>query len=557
MSPDRRKISYSISIGLSTAFVLVIVLISLSLVLLTNQLVKTLIFQDVQTQLRDIAAVGTLMIDGDAHRTLISADQENTSAYKNIKDKLYALKTRTTGVRYVYTMRQQADGTILFVVDAEQDISNISHVGDIYMKPSEALLQVFKDKSQIIVEDHFTTDKWGTWVSGFAPFYAADGKFEGVLGVDISAQHVKDYQAKALQFIFIATGVIIGFMLLIALFISRRITRPLALIEQDIDQIQHLNLDESVAVNTHFREISSMNHTLNNMKKALKSFRKYVPAELVTELIRSKEEASLHVERKNITMLFSDIKNFTVLAESISSADLIEIMSGYFGGLSQIVLTNHGVVDKYIGDAVMAFWGAPLPLENREYFACKSALESIAYLEDLNVRLASMGLPIINTRIGIHTGEALVGNIGYDQRLNYTALGDNVNLSSRIEGINKFYHTQILISETVYRQVARQVYARKLDCVVVKGKKTGIDVYHLMGLRSSANEDLEKICNLYEEGMAAFYQRRFEIALAIYEKVLARLPEDAPSKIQIDLCKAFLKTPPEEGWTGLRVFDTK
>lgn len=557
MSLSKREYRFSISVGLSSAFVLVIVLIAFSLILLTNQLVRALIFQDVQTQLRDIAAIGTLMIDGDAHRTLMQADQENTPTYLAIKDKLYALKTRTTGVRYVYTMRQEADGTILFVVDAEQDIANFSHIGEVYTEPSEALIKAFTDKSQIYIEDRFTTDKWGTWVSGFAPFYASNGQFEGILGIDISAQHVKDYQAKAVEFIFFATSLIIGLMLIIAMFISRRITRPLALIENDIDRIQHLHLDESVVINTHFREISSMSHTLSNMKKALKSFRKYVPAELVTELIRSKEEAGLHVERKNITLMFTDIENFTVLAESISSADLIEIISGYFGGLSQIVLTNQGVVDKYIGDAVMAFWGAPLPLEDREYYACKAALESLDYLEDFNRHLASMGLPIIKTRIGIHTGEALVGNIGYDQRLNYTALGDNVNLASRIEGINKFYHTNALISETVYRQVSRQVYARKLDCVIAKGKKTGIDVYHLMGLRSSPSDAIEKVCNLYEEGMAAFYQRRFEIALAIFESVLVLLPDDVPSKIQIDLCRTFLETPPEEGWTGLRVFDTK
>ncbi len=418
-------------------------------------------------------------------------------------------------------------------------------------------MQAFSNKTGIYIDDTFTTDQWGTWVSGFAPFYTSDGKFEGILGIDISAQHVKDYQAKTMQFILIFTVIIIVIVLILAVFLSKRITTPLALLEKDLNKIQHLELDEEAEPHTAFREINSINNTVTNMKRALKSFRKYVPAELVAQLIDSHEEAVLRVERKNITMLFSDIENFTVLAESISSADLIEIMSGYFGGLSQIILDNHGVVDKYIGDAIMAFWGAPHALENREYYACKTALECMAYLETFNAELAAKGLPTVHTRMGIHTGEALVGNIGYDKRLNYTAIGDSVNLASRIEGINKFYHTQVMISDTVYRQVSRQVFARKLDCVVVKGKKIGIDVYQLMSLRTQEQESPLKVITLYEEAMTEFYARHFEKALFLFEGVLELLPDDEPSKIQCELCRRYIAIPPEEGWTGLRVFDTK
>lgn len=557
MPRKHHKYHFSISIGLSTAFVFVILLIACSLVFLTNYMVKELIFQDIQTQLRDLASVGTLLVDGDLHKEITKPEQENEAAYLSIKQKLYELKMRSTGVRYVYTMRETQEGDLVFVVDAEQDAAYVSHVGDVYDDATTALVEAFKNKAGIYIDDTFTTDQWGTWVSGFAPFYTSDGKFEGILGIDISAQHVKDYQTKTLRLIFIFTLIIIIFILILAMFISKRITTPLALLEKDIDKIQHLELNEETEAYTAFREINSMNNTINNMKRALKSFRKYVPAELVAQLIDSHEEAVLHVERKNITMLFSDIENFTVLAESISSADLIEIMSGYFGGLSQIILDNRGVVDKYIGDAIMAFWGAPMSLENREYYACKTALECMAYLKTFNETLRAKGLPEVHTRMGIHTGEALVGNIGYDMRLNYTAIGDNVNLASRIEGINKFYHTKIMISETVYRQVARQVNARKLDCVVVKGKKTGIDVYELISLRTSEQASPLELVTHYEEAMTEFYARHFEQALILFERILENYPEDGPAQIQCDLCRIYIETPPEEGWTGLRIFDTK
>ncbi|RKP21322.1 hypothetical protein ROZALSC1DRAFT_27251, partial [Rozella allomycis CSF55] len=201
------------------------------------------------------------------------------------------------------------------------------------------------------------------------------------------------------------------------------------------------------------KEVRYLESAMSSMTSALRSFSRYVPVDVVTLLI-----------------MFTDIANFTSITEKISPNQLVVLMGEYFSEISGIILESQGIVDKYIGDAVMAFWNAPLSLENHPVIACHAALQCQKRLHELQKRWLKQGFPLIETRIGINTGNALVGNFGAPNRLNYTCIGDSVNLASRLEGLNKLYGTKIIISEFTYERVRPYFVCRPLDRVAVKGK---------------------------------------------------------------------------------------
>ena len=219
------------------------------------------------------------------------------------------------------------------------------------------------------------------------------------------------------------------------------------------------------------------------MKAGLRSFQKYVPADLVRALLASGAEARLGGERKVLTVLFSDIAGFTGLAEKLDPEKLVDILAEYLEVMSQEIAETGGTVDKYIGDAIMAFWGAPRELPDHSVAACVAAMRMQERLLELREHAEQAGAPPLHMRTGIHSGELIVGNIGSESRLSYTAMGDTVNLSSRLEGLNSFYGTAVLISEATFKAAEQEIVARPLERVSVKGRSKGTLVYELLGLR--------------------------------------------------------------------------
>jgi adenylate cyclase len=225
--------------------------------------------------------------------------------------------------------------------------------------------------------------------------------------------------------------------------------------------------------------------------------------------------------------------------------------------MSSIILKNHGTIDKYIGDAIMAFWGAPHPLDGHAICACRSALECQWYLERINREWAQEGLPLLHTKIGLNTGQVVVGNFGYEERLNYTAMGDNVNLASRLEGLNKFYGTRIIISESTYAQVSAEFEARMLDVVVVKGKTKGIAIYELVAEKETLSSADKEFLDLFNSGMREYLNRRWENALSCFKETSMKKPEDKPSLIFHKRCSEYLLNAPPGDWTGVVVMEEK
>ncbi|HEY5955136.1 MAG TPA: adenylate/guanylate cyclase domain-containing protein, partial [Polyangiaceae bacterium] len=261
---------------------------------------------------------------------------------------------------------------------------------------------------------------------------------------------------------------------------ARRILRPLAQISQDMHRIQNLEIDESVKHTSFFYEIDTIGGALGSMKHGLKAFSKFVPVTLVKQLIASGTGAELGGEKRRLTMMFTDIENFTTISESMQTEALLQHISEYLDNLTTIILGQNGTVDKYIGDAIMSFWGAPVADPEHELHSCRAALLCVSRLKTLNAKWVSEGKPQLNTRFGISSGDVSVGNMGSSERMNYTVLGDAVNLASRLEAINKYYATRIIVGQDTYEAVKSHFLMRPVDVVAVKGKVTGVRVYELL-----------------------------------------------------------------------------
>ena len=280
------------------------------------------------------------------------------------------------------------------------------------------------------------------------------------------------------------------------------------------------------------------------------AFSFYLSPEVVRQIADRPEALALGGERREATFYFSDIEGFTSFSEKLSPEKLTQLMNRYLGEMTDTVLASGGTLDKYIGDAIMAFWGAPLPCEGHELVACKVALANQARLAGLRDEFARLGYPPVKNRIGLNSGPAIIGNMGSPKRFSYTAIGDAVNLASRLEGANKAYGTYILISETTRAGAGDAIEVRELDFVKVKGKAQAIRVYELLGLKGETERALVEKARLFEAALPLFRSRKFAEAQAAFESVLKTHGEDYASRKYVHRCQEYLSEPPPQDWDG-------
>jgi adenylate cyclase len=343
-----------------------------------------------------------------------------------------------------------------------------------------------------------------------------------------------------------------------AMLVSRGISNPIKLLTREANRIKNFHLDDKITIKSYIREIQVMSNAIAAMKSGLKAFRKYVPAELVRQLISTGEEARLGGHKRILTVFFSDIAGFTTIAEGMAPEELMLHLSEYFDELTQILSDQHGTVDKYIGDGIMAFWGAPVPDDNHAFNACNAALICQDRLKDLNRKWADAGKSPLTTRIGISTGETLVGNVGSSERINYTVMGDNVNLASRLEGVNKLYGSQIIVSQATYAAVADKFWFRPLDIVAVKGRSEGTVIYELMRRREEEGaEQIAELCADFAKGFEAYLARDWEGAIKIFQTLSEKFPDDLPTDFCLSRCRHYQANPPGADWQGIAYLDTK
>lgn len=287
-------------------------------------------------------------------------------------------------------------------------------------------------------------------------------------------------------------------------------------------------------------------------KKIKGAFEHYVAPEVVNEIVKYPEKLNLGGERRVLTVLFTDIRGFTGISESMESHQLVELLNEYFTAMTDLILKYRGTLDKYIGDAIMAFYGAPIEQDEHGLMACYTAVDMLEELKKLQAEWSVRKLPKLSMRIGIHTGEMIIGNIGSKKRFNYTVMGDAVNLASRLEGLNKAYGTEILMGENTAQLVEKSFLLREIDMVRVVGKEQPVRIYELVATSgASLPGEQEKAFRSYAAGLEAYRHQFWEEALGFFKQSLVLWPEDGPSRTMAERCHIYQKAPPPETWDGV------
>ncbi|MDI6807682.1 MAG: CHASE2 domain-containing protein [Candidatus Eisenbacteria bacterium] len=294
-------------------------------------------------------------------------------------------------------------------------------------------------------------------------------------------------------------------------------------------------------------------------KRFIKSaFQHYLPKTVMTELFKNPELLALGGEEREISILFTDIAGFTTISESLGPSELSARLNEYLSRMTDVIFEFDGTLDKYQGDAIMAEFGAPIPTDKHPLNACRCALKMKSALREMCREWENAGKIPFRNRTGINSGRAVVGNMGSSVLFDYTAIGDSVNLASRLEGANKEYGTDLLISEMTYLRVKDEVDVRELDEVRVKGKKLPIKIYELLGMKGEPLEDgFRAALELYEKGLALYHLRKWSEAVSFFEQVLKIRPADGPSKTYLARCLSFAKNPPPDNWDGIFEFEVK
>ncbi len=380
----------------------------------------------------------------------------------------------------------------------------------------------------------------------------------GVMYLGFSKSPLNEIINESRTSLLIIELILVLFGLLISFWISRKIAKPLEIIIREQNLIQDFKLDSEVEVKSSIFEVDSLSKSLTTMKSSLRNFQVYMPSpELVKNLIKSNQNAALGGEEKNLTILFTDIIGFTSISENTKPETLMLQLSDYLGLLATVISDNGGTVDKFLGDGVMAFWGAPVESELHADSACQAALECQEAIHKLNLFWNKLGKFSFQSRIGIHTGTTLVGNLGSQERMNYTVIGDSVNLASRLEGVNKSYNTRIIASgETSYATNNKFLF-RPLDTVRVKGRFEAVELFELLTTRRNSTEKQIDFCSAFGEGLEKYRQRDFSGSLNIFTELSKEYPEDKPTHIYIDRCSKLKDSDLPSDWSHVTDLDTR
>lgn len=352
--------------------------------------------------------------------------------------------------------------------------------------------------------------------------------------------------------------IILCLAVLIAVLVSRSITGPIRILAEETRKIKDFHLDDRIEVDSRIHEIQSMISAISAMKTGLQAFRRYVPAELVRQLVHSGEEARPGGHKRELTVFFSDVAGFTTIAERMRPEDLMRHLSEYFDELTRILSDHKGTVDKYIGDGILAFWGAPVPDADHAFNACMASLLCRKKLVELHEKWRREGTDLLFTRIGISTGESIVGNVGSSERINYTVIGDNVNLASRLEGANKFFGTNIIVSQKTYETVSDKFWFRPLGIIAVKGKHRDTNIFELMDKKEGGEiGPTGQLCKEFSLALEAYLAREWEAAHRRFTELSLKYPSDAPTILYLSRCIRHMNTPPGPDWRGLEHLESK
>lgn len=348
-------------------------------------------------------------------------------------------------------------------------------------------------------------------------------------------------------------GLVVLAGLMSAWLAHRVISAPLVKVAAELRHVERFDLDLVRRHPSRLAEIDNLSGAISNMANGLAAFRKYLPGDIVKLLTSAGVEARPGGAVRAMTVLFVDIAGFTGLSERLGDR-IVPLLGSYFDAMSHEIQAEAGTIDKFIGDAVMAFWGAPAEHPDHALAACRAALACQRAIRTLGLT-DDYGHPL-RVRIGINSGNMLVGNIGSDVRLNYTVIGDTVNVASRLEGVNKVYGTDIIIGEETRRLAGDRIIVRELDRLAVYGRHEGIGIFELIA-DASAEASPPDWTALYEAGLAAYRARDFSAAIGFFQKLLTLRESDGAARFMIGRCRALIEAPPGDDWKAVTEMSSK
>ena len=501
--PLRVRIAITVSaimvtVSLATSAVMSAFLIPLS---------TDLAIEEAREKVLALAMLSQSMINPrDSLAIRVRADQKGVH-YQKLHLQLSTLVRSVNDVGYAYIWRlrkypgSQQGFRAFWVVDNEPfDSKMFKPVGTEYplgTTDNGALEEVFRT-GKAAADKKFYSDYAGTWISGYAPIHVnrLTGEVE-VIGVDISAKHILASRQRIGREFLLTTLYTALLMVPLGILVSQWMCRPLKRIVQRLRRLSSLDLctgDPPIPA-AWVVEIQQLCEAIERLNAAMSSFALYLPREVVRKLLEANEMATQGGTSQQIAIMFTDIRDFTGYAESTPLAVLLPRLNEYLTQVGHQISREDGTIDKYIGDAVMAFWGAPSKVDRPALRACRSALAIQDICTQLNRRWEEEGIALnFSTCIGLHIGTAIVGNFGSDDRINYTAIGDNVNLANRLESATRLYDTNILVSRSIVDAVLEETKGEgelpfefdRIDAIHVKGKRQAVEVFSLRSRNAPA-----------------------------------------------------------------------
>jgi class 3 adenylate cyclase len=513
-----------LTMGLFFISALMVVLVSIVVNIHVNHYVR-MITESTQNHLKAAAQAAALFVsveELDRYHDKNGEDKKNQS-YRELKMRLVQF-AQEYNVLYVYYLRQYDQNQFQYIIDNDFDPEN--EVGPWIILPIE-------DIARSALAGNVTATNLGVHstsfdgLAGFAPVYDKDGKFYCAAGVDIGDAVILDQRKYSqimtiLQILALSVSVVFGIL-------NSLLYRKKAIqIEEAHVKLQYFN---------------------NNMRQA---FSTYLSEDVVEEIISDPARLQLGGVNRHMTALFSDIKGFTGIAEMLTPNHLVDLLNYYLSTMSDIILEQKGTIDKYQGDSIVSFFGAPMELEDHALRACTAGIIMKRIENDVNKYVLEKGIspsPLL-TRIGVNTGEMVVGNMGTQKKMNYTIISNAVNLASRLEGVNKVYGTWILASDSTIQETKGKLLTRKLDRVRVVGINEVVRIHEILEVKAEASDALFEQVYLFHKAFDLFEERNWKDAEAAFNQVLQAYPNDGPSKHFIERCRQYMEYPPADDWDG-------
>jgi len=487
---------------------------------------------------------------------LVEEGDYRTIAQRSAAEYAEVIRLSDTG----YFMAFTSEGKVVFPTETATDVSGEDFFKQVTSEKGGLVTFNFKGVNRIGFYLYFEPWDWFILLSERSDVFYRDAD-------NIRKQVVYTIAATLI----FAVGII--------LFFVKKVTEPIKnvvrtmkdiITSNDLSKRVRVEYDDEVGyLSTWFnRMVEDLESAYNQVKQyAYKSvlaknseerirhiFQKYVPGEIIDEVLKAKGEKLLIGKKQNATILFSDIRSFTSISERLSAEELVTSLNNYFNVMVSIIIEHKGIIDKFIGDAIMALFGAPVQYADDPLQAILTGLSMIEALKGFNKNQSRHGRPVFKIGIGLNTGEVVVGNIGSNQKLEYTCIGDAVNLASRLEGLTKVYGVPIIISEYTLNQAGNKVKARELDSVRVRGKVQPVKIYEPYG---EVHDSVRQGYRAFNEAIRLYRSRDFERASRLFSESGRILSDDMPSKMYVDRCRELILHPPTEDWDGVYTAKTK